>query len=89
MASTTGWEYLLNTALFLPLGLLAASVGNRVPVEAATRSDLSANTIGTVAGASIAGIALENRAKRRAAAAGERSTTMESQSSVGHGRTGR
>ena len=34
MASTTGWEYLLNMALFAPLGLLAALVWDRVPLEA-------------------------------------------------------
>ena len=33
MASTTGWEYLLNVALFVPLGLLAALVWDRVALE--------------------------------------------------------
>ena len=33
MASTTGWEYLLNVALFAPLGLLAALVWDAVPLE--------------------------------------------------------
>jgi len=34
MASTTGWEYLLNIALFAPLGLLASLVWPRLGLEA-------------------------------------------------------
>ena len=33
MASTTGWEYLFNVALFVPLGLLAALVWEQVLLE--------------------------------------------------------
>ena len=33
LASTTGWEYVLNIGLFLPLGLLAALVWHRMSVE--------------------------------------------------------
>ena len=32
-ASTTGWEYLLNVALFVPLGLLSALIWDRVWLE--------------------------------------------------------
>jgi glycopeptide antibiotics resistance protein len=34
MASTTGWEYLLNLALFAPLGFLSSLIWGRVSVEA-------------------------------------------------------
>ena len=34
MASTTGWEYLLNLALFAPLGFLSSLIWDRAPVEA-------------------------------------------------------
>jgi hypothetical protein len=33
LASTAGWEYLLNVALFVPLGFLAALVWDRVLTE--------------------------------------------------------
>ena len=89
VASATGWEYLLNVALFLPLGLLSSLVWERVSVEAwvvagfavsailelvqllvlgersATLSDLSANTVGTFAGALLAALVV-GAARRRA-----------------------
>jgi glycopeptide antibiotics resistance protein len=33
MASTTGWEYLLNVALFVPLGFLSSLIWERVRME--------------------------------------------------------
>ena len=90
LASTTGWEYLLNVALFAPLGLLASLIWDRVWLEgwvvigfavsaslelmqfallggrSATASDVSANTVGMFAGATVAALGMTLLDRRRA-----------------------